>query len=138
MTRQFVDTNVLVYAYDLGAGERHERARQLVDELAVGRQGAVSVQVLQEFYVTITRKAAVPVASAVARQRVAALNLWPVHAPAGGDVVAAAELAERWQVSFWDAMILQSASQLGCATLWTEDLNDGQTVDGVMIRNPFA
>ncbi|MDR3359192.1 MAG: PIN domain-containing protein [Bifidobacteriaceae bacterium] len=101
-------------------------------------QGEVSVQVLQEFYVTITRKAAVQASPAVARQRVTALNIWRVHASVGADVVAAAELAERQRVSFWDAMILRRASQPSCATVWTEDLNDGKAVDGVVIRNTFA
>ncbi|MDR1512306.1 MAG: PIN domain-containing protein [Propionibacteriaceae bacterium] len=137
MTRQFVDTNVLVYAYDTGAGDRHEIARQLVGDLGDSQAGAISVQVLQEFYVTLSRKAAVPVPPAEARRHLLALSRWAVHAPTPSDVIAAAEAAEQHQLSFWDAMILRSARQLGCSTLWTEGLNSGQVIDGVEVANPF-
>jgi predicted nucleic acid-binding protein len=137
LTGQFVDTNVLVYAYDTGAGDRHETARELVGDLGDSQSGALSVQVLQEFYVTISRKAQVPVPPAEARRHLLALSRWAVHAPTPSDVIAAAEAAERHQLSFWDAMILRSARQLGCSTLWTEALNAGQVVDGVTVVNPF-
>lgn len=135
---EFVDTNVLLYAYDPAAGQRHDRTRELVGELGRRRDGALSVQVLQEFYVNATRKVAVPMTPSDAIERVGVLARWPVHSPHAGDVVAAADLAERHQLSFWDAMIVRSASEMGCNTLWTEDLNAGQVIDGVRIANPFA
>lgn len=138
MTLAFVDTNILVYAYDAGAGERHERAVDLVSRLGRDQSGAISVQVLQEFYVTMTRKIAVTMDPEVARERVRILSRWRVHSPLAADVLAAAELAQSAQVSFWDAMIVRSASALGCAVLWSEDLNAGQRIDGVLVRNPFA
>ncbi|MGH3664836.1 MAG: PIN domain-containing protein [Egibacteraceae bacterium] len=134
---EFVDTNVLLYAYDAAAGERHQRAAQLVGQLGAKRRGALSVQVLQEFYVNATRKIEQPLDHGTAVGRVRTLSRWPTHAPKGPDVIAAAELAARVRLSFWDAMFLRSAAVLGCPTLWSEDLGDGQRVDDVVVRNPF-
>lgn len=138
MRPQFVDTNVLLYAYDPAAGARHEAARELVGRLGRDRQGVLSVQVLQEFYVNVVRKIAVPLPPADARQRLRVLSRWPVHSPLAADVLAAAELAESSQLSFWDAMILRSAAAMDCDVLWSEDLNAGQVIAGVEVRNPFA
>ncbi|MCL2780483.1 MAG: PIN domain-containing protein [Actinomycetia bacterium] len=138
MTGEFVDTNVLLYAYDASAGARHERALALVSRLGRARTGVLSVQVLQEFYVNAVGKIAEPLTPEAARERLRVLSRWTVHAPLAHDVLAAAELAARYQLSFWDAMIVRSASASGCDTLWTEDLNAGQRIAGVAIRNPFA
>lgn len=137
MTGEFVDTNILLYAYDASAGERHRRARDLVGTLGRNRQGVLSVQVLQEFYVNATRKLAVRLSAAEARERVRTLGRWPTHAPLAPDVIAASEIAEEHQQSFWDAMIIRSASRMECGVLWSEDLNDGQVIRGVEVRNPF-
>jgi predicted nucleic acid-binding protein len=137
VTVEFVDTNVLVYAYDPSTDGRHTAARDLLERLWRERNGALSVQVLQEFYVTITRKVRVPVAADVATERLRSLARWRVHAPLADDAVAAAEISTRHQLSFWDAMIVRSAAEVGCHTLWTEDLNDGQQIEGVRIQNPF-
>jgi predicted nucleic acid-binding protein len=138
VTFEFVDTNVLLYAYDPSAGERHERARELVGRLGRDRRGALSVQVLQEFYVNAVRKVAVPVAPADAQRRLRVLSHWRAHSPRPGDVIAAADLAERHRIAFWDAMIVNSAARLECSVLWTEDLNDGQKLAGVQVSNPFV
>jgi predicted nucleic acid-binding protein len=134
VTLEFVDTNVLLYAYDPSAGDRHEQASHLVGRLGRERRGAVSVQVLQEFYVNAVRKVAVPVPPAEALKRLRAR----AHSPRPGDVLAAVGLAERHRMGFWDAMIVQSAIRLGCAVLWTEDLNTGQGFVGVRVSNPFV
>jgi len=136
-TLEFVDTNVLLYAYDRSAGDLHTRAADLVGTLGGRRQGAVSVQVLQEFYVTATRKIAEPLSHEAASDRIRALARWPVHAPRADDVLVAARLARDSQLSFWDAMIVRSAGALGCVTLWSQDLNHGQRIAGVVVRNPF-
>lgn len=135
---EFIDTNVLLYAYDREAGPRHERAAALVGELGAQRKGAISVQVLQEFYVNVTRKITRPLDHDTAVARLRVLARWPLHAPRGTDVAVAAELARTQQLSFWDAMILRSADVLACSTLWSEDMSDGQRVAGVTIRNPFG
>ena len=135
--RQFVDTNVLVYAYDVTAGDKHSRARALVNELWDSREGYLSVQVLQEFFVTTTRKIPRPLGAPAAVQIIDDLAHWHVHAPAASDVLAAIDIHQRTGASFWDAMILRSAKELGCQTLHTEDLNPGQEYEGVQVRNPF-
>lgn len=134
----FVDTNVLLYAYDRSAGSRHERAAALVARLGARRLGAISVQVLQEFYVNATRKIAEPLDHELAVERVRVLSRWPVHAPQAIDVIAAARLRHDAQLSFWDAMIVHSAQTLGCVMLWSEDLTDGQRLAGVVVRDPFS
>jgi predicted nucleic acid-binding protein len=138
MSLAFVDTNVLLYAYDGTAGIRNRQARQLLARLGRERDGAISIQVLQEFYVNATRKIASPITPRDARARIRLLTHWHCHSPLPRDVLAATELAERYQLSFWDAMILRSASELGCSTLWTEDLTHGQELAGVRVANPFA
>lgn len=134
---EFVDTNVLIYAYDRTAGDRHLRAKVLVAELWKSRRGCLSVQVLQEFYVVGVRKLT-QTASSELRLILSDLALWRVHTPDTSDVLAAADLHQRYQVSFWDAMVLQSAGRLACAVVWSEDLNPGQSYQGVRVMSPFA
>lgn len=135
---EFIDTNVLLYAYDATSGRRHEQARQLVGRLGRSRLGAISVQVLQEFYVTSVRKIVLPLTPEKARARLRVLGRWPTHAPMSGDVLAASALSEDHQITFWDAMIIRSATELGCDRLWTEDLKDGQIISGVRISSPWT
>jgi predicted nucleic acid-binding protein len=135
--RQFVDTNVLVYAYDVTAGTKRDRARNLMEGLWNTRQGCLSVQVLQEFFVTTTRKIPRPLKALEAARIIEDLAHWHVHAPAAADVLAAVDVHRRTGVSFWDAMILRSATELGCGTVHSEDLNPGQEYDGVEVSNPF-
>jgi predicted nucleic acid-binding protein len=136
--RQFVDTNVLVYAHDVTAGDRHVKARSLIEELWRSRDGCLSVQVLQEFFVTTTRKIPKPLEIPAAARIVGDLARWHVHAPVADDVVAAIDLHRQTHVSFWDAMILRSAKQLGCQIVQSEDLNPGQDYEGVQVRSPFG
>ena len=133
--REFVDTNVLVYAFDLDAGPKRERAIELLSRLSNARTGCVSIQVLQEFYVTATRK--LPMPASEARKQVERLGTWTVHRPSVEDVVAAIRTHTESQISFWDAMILRSASKLGCSAVWSEDLSHGQSWGAVSVRNPF-
>lgn len=135
--RQFVDTNVLVYAHDTSAGTKHLRARALVEDLWASGAGCLSVQVLQEFYVAVTRKVAKPAAPAIARQIVKSLTNWTVHTPGVDDVLAAIDTQTRLGISFWDALIVQSASRLGCERIITEDLSHTAVYQGVKAVNPF-
>jgi len=134
---QFVDTNILIYAHDLSSGPKHTHARGLIQELWQSGEGCLSVQVLQEFYVNVTQKVAKPLATEVAAQIIADLSAWQIHRPGVEDVLDAMRLQDRYQLSFWDAMIVASAVQLGCQTLWTEDLNPGQVYDQVTVLSPF-
>ena len=135
---EFVDTNVLLYAYDADAGDRHAAAFAMMDRLWREHRGALSIQVLQEFYVNVTRKAATPLGPDSAAERLQSLARWRVHSPLADDVVAAARWSTRYQLSFWDAMIVRSAAELRCDTLWTEGLSDGQVIEGVRLANPFS
>ena len=135
---QFVDTNVLVYAHDKSAGQKHTRAKVLVEELWHSGTGCLSVQVLQEFYIAVTRKVRQPLSSDAALQIVECLSSWRVHAPAAEDVLEAIKVHQRYGLSFWDAMIVCSASALGCGVIWSEDLNAGQRYGAVKVVNPFS
>ena len=134
----FVDTNVLVYAYDADAGAKHGTARQRLQHLWETESGLMSTQVLQEFYVTVTRKLSSPLPRRTAREVVATYRAWPVHRPDVDDVVAASELEQRRQLSFWDALVIISAQRSGAHALLTEDLQDGQRFDELSVANPFA
>ena len=121
---QFVDTNVLIYAHDQSAGAKHERASALLKELWENGNGCLSVQVLQEFYVNVTRKIAKPLDVDTAKRVIADLGQWTVHSPNVEDVVEAIDAQGRFKLSFWDSMIITSAARLGCSIVWSEDLND--------------
>jgi predicted nucleic acid-binding protein len=136
--RQFVDANVLVYAYDASAGRKKIAAEELLARLWEAGDGCLSVQVLQEFFVTVTAKVAEPLSVDEAADRVREFGAWTVFAPAANDVLRAIELHKQNKLNFWDAMIVHAAAELGCDVLWSEDLSDGQTIRGVRIENPFA
>lgn len=135
--REFVDSNVLVYAHDRGAVAKAERAQELIDRIWAAGTGALSIQVLQEFFVIVTGKLAQTVDPEPAADAVADFGRWSVHSPTAGDVLGAIEIHRRTGISFWDALIVRSAQVLGCGTLWTEDLSPGQMYDGVRVANPF-
>jgi predicted nucleic acid-binding protein len=94
--------------------------------------------VLQEFFVTVTKKVARPLPVEEAEERLREFATWRVFAPTADDVLAAIGVHAQARIRFWDAMIVLAASESGCDVLWTEDLNDGQLLRGVRIRNPFA
>ena len=133
--REFVDTNILIYAFDRSAGPKREAAAAVVERLWSERAGCVSLQVLQESYVTATRKLSMPAADAASQ--VERLGKWVVHRAAFEDVLSAIQLHRRKQVAFWDAMILTSAVKLGCSVLWTEDLSHGQRWGALVVQSPF-
>lgn len=134
----FVDTNILVYAEDRDSGPKQEAAKDLVVKLWNERQGIVSVQVLQEFYVTVTRKMRRPLRPARALEIVREYLAWTVIDNTGALLVAAVNLQMKAGLSFWDAAIVQAALEAGCDTLYSEDLNPGQKFGGLAIVNPFA
>jgi predicted nucleic acid-binding protein len=134
----FVDTNILVYAYDTDAGNKRAVATERLARLWEEESGRVSTQVLQEFYVTVTRKLPTPLDRAVAREIVAGYAVWHPFRPDVDDLVAASQLEERHRLSFWDAMIIVAAQQSRATSLLSEDLQDSQTFGGVRVTNPFA
>lgn len=137
-SREFVDANVLVYAFDASAGKKRATAERLLARLWEDGTGCLSVQVLQEFFVTVTAKVARPLKINEAVDRIRELSAWPVFAPTADDVVAAIALHQQAKLSFWDAMVIHAAAESGCDVLWTEDLKDGQVLRSVRVRNPFV
>jgi predicted nucleic acid-binding protein len=135
--KYFVDTNILVYAHDIAAGAKHERAKALVESLWHRRSGVVSTQVLQELCVNIRRKAKHPVDLRTAREIVTDYLSWDVVTNTAESVVEALELEEHYHISFWDARIIQAAKASGAAVLYSEDLSDGQTYRSVRVVNPL-
>jgi predicted nucleic acid-binding protein len=138
MPVEFVDTNVLVYAYDQSAGEKYRSAMTLMERLWNSGDGVLSSQVLQEFYVTVTSKIPRPITSRRAREIISDLGTWTVAALEVADIVNASELSERHRLNFWDALILAAAQREDVEILWSEDFNHGQNYGGVIVRNPFV
>ena len=134
--RVFLDTNILVYAHDLDAGDRHARAKRLIGDLWRGPSEAwLSVQVLQELYVSLLRLGMPETnVAGVVRDHMG----WPVVQNTSELLRSAISVRGRWHVSLWDALILAAAQEAGAVTLWTEDLNDGQDYGGVVARNPLV
>lgn len=137
IAKTFVDTNILVYAHDVDQAEKHEAARTLLIELMQSRTGVLSPQVLQEFYVTVTRKMAKPLSKSAARAIVEDYRVWCTETTAA-EVAAAFQIEDEAKISFWDALICASAVKSGATVLLSEDMNSGQEIAGVRIRNPFA
>jgi len=134
--RSFFDTNILVYADDKRADAKQGRAIDLVAEHRHDGTGVVSLQVLQEYFVTVTRK--LNVDPHVARRKVEILSEFDVVTPEVADILAAIDLHRLHGFSFWDALIFRAAKQAGCRVLLSEDLQPGRETDGVQIVNPFA
>lgn len=135
---QFVDTNVLVYAHDKSAGKKHERAKALIAGLWDSGNGCVSIQVLEEFYVTVVQKVPNPLEPEVACQIISDLSQWHVHVPDVDDILEAVRVQQRNKLSFWDSLIIWSAKSLGCEVVWTEDLSHGRSYEGVKVLSPFS
>jgi predicted nucleic acid-binding protein len=135
--RVFVDTNVLVYAYDASAGPKREAAKKLLIDLWESGLGVISTQVIQEFFVTVTRKLPKRMDSHVARNVVEDLLKWDVVIVDGPMMLDAIDLQIRQPVSFWDALIIAAAVRRGCGFLLSEDLKHGMKIHGVTVRNPF-
>ena len=136
--RSLADTNVLVYAHDVEAGERHEVAAGLVAAFWESGSDATSTQVLQEFYVNATRKIPKPVPRAVARQIVRTYAVWQTEIVGPAEIERASELEEQHQMSFWDALIVAAAVKAGATRVLSEDMSAGRSIAGVVIENPFS
>jgi predicted nucleic acid-binding protein len=135
--KTFVDTNVLIYAHDIDAGAKHEVAKNALGELWSQRTGVLSVQVLQEFYVTVTRKIATPLSKEEARLVVNNYSIWCTETTPA-ELSMAFRIEDDSRIRFWDALIVASATKCGAVRILSEDLNAGQVIAGVRIENPFA
>ena len=135
--KAFVDTNVLVYAHDSSAGEKYEKAKSLVRKLWTERTGVVSTQVLQEFYVTVRKKVLHPGDISNAKRWLSHYVNWHVIENDGSAVLQAIDVEQRYQLSFWDALIVQAANRADTPLLYSEDLNHDKRYGAVRVENPF-
>lgn len=134
--REFLDTNVLIYADDARDPRKRTRARELIRRLLRERRGVLSLQVLQEFFAAATRK--LGMRSEDARRRVVEYSRFDVVTLGAADLVAAIDLHRLHHLSIWDALIVRAALNGACTTLLTEDMQPGYVIEKVTFRNPFA
>jgi predicted nucleic acid-binding protein len=134
--KSFVDTNILVYAHRISVGPKHDRAKQLLAELWAAESGVISTQVLQEFCFTVRRLARnYPTNELV--ETIRQFSQWTVVTNTSDSVLNALSLESRYEISFWDALIINAAQVSEAVVLYTEDLNHGQLFGSVRVINPF-
>jgi predicted nucleic acid-binding protein len=136
MSAEFVDTNVLVYAHDGGAGAKHAKSIDLLSRLFEEQNGALSVQVLAEFYAVAIRK--LGMTGEEAEAVITDLGSWAIHRPGHADLIRASRIHLRQSVSWWDSLIVNSAMELGCRVLWSEDFADRRRFGALTVRSPFS
>lgn len=133
----FIDTNILVYAHDSTQGEKHERAQALVETLWESGEGILSTQVLQELCINLRRKSARPLSAEETRKLIVDYSSWDVVVNTADSVLQALDFESRYQISFWDALIVQAATSCEATIIYSEDLADGQTYGPVRVVNPL-
>ncbi len=136
--KTFLDSNILVYAHDRGAGEKHIIAQREIDRMWKERSGVLSTQVLQESYVTLTQKTKTTLSLKAAKEIIVQYGFWEVVVPQKEDLYDAIDLQSKYRFSFWDALIVQSALKADCTELISEDLQNLQKIKTLTIRNPFS
>jgi predicted nucleic acid-binding protein len=137
-SKYFVDTNILMYAHDPSHGDKHKKARTLVEHLWRSGQGVISTQVLQELCVNLQRKVAQPLSKDEVRRLLQDYLTWEVVVNSPLSTLEAFELANQHQISFWDALILHSAETAEAAVLYSEDFSSGQHYGNVQVTNPLT
>jgi predicted nucleic acid-binding protein len=133
----FLDTNILVYAHDSTQGAKHERAKALVETLWESGDGILSTQVLQELCINLRRKSARPLSVPETRKLVEDYSTWGIVVNTAESVLQALDFESRYQISFWDALIVQAATSSEARIIYSEDLADGQTYGAVRVVNPL-
>lgn len=135
--KSFIDTNVLIYAYDVDANSKRAAAKTVLKNLWDSGNGVLSMQVLQEFYVNVTRKISSPLPRATARRVVNSYAVWCVDI-SSDELAAAFQIEDDARIGFWDALIVASAIKSGAVRIFSENLNARQVIRGIRIENPFA
>ncbi len=133
----FVDSSILVYTHDCSIPVKHAKAREVVRQCWAEETGCLSLQVLQEFYVSINRKVQRPLSREVARDPIATYSVWRLALLTPDHVIAASHLEERYQLQFWDALIVSAVQLLNVETILSEDFQHGFEIEGISIRNPL-
>lgn len=134
--KTFVDSNVLIYAHDVDAGKKRAAAARILEDLWAERLGALSLQVLQEFYVNVTRKISSPISRESARAVVNTYAIWCIPT-SPVELATAFRIEDEARIGFWDALIVAAALKAGADRILSEDLNRGQRIRGIRIENPF-
>jgi predicted nucleic acid-binding protein len=135
--KTFVDSNVLIYAHDVDAGKKRATAARALEELWSSRLGVLSLQVLQEFYVNVTRKISTPLLRETARAVVGTYAVWCVETTPA-ELSTAFRIEDEARIGFWDALIVAAALKAGADRILSEDLSRGQRIRGIRIENPFS
>ena len=136
--KTFVDTNILVYAYDRGAGRKHTLAQSAIEQLWQDNSGVLSTQVLQEFYVNVRRKAQRPISITSARSLIADYMVWDPVVNDGTSILEAMDAERGYKISFWDALIVVAAQRCGADVILSEDFNHGRRFGSVQVLDPFV
>jgi len=137
--RVFVDTNLLVYAYDRSEPEKQRQASRILDRLALAGMGVIDTQIMAEFFVAVTRKISAPLSVAEAYQRIQNyIRSWPVLGISEMVVLEAARGVRDHQFSFWDAQIWAAARLNQIPVVFSEDFNTGSIIEGISFVNPFS
>lgn len=134
----FVDTNVLLYSFDDRDLDKQRLARAWLTAIWTRRCGRLSTQVLNEFYANARKRFATAISAGDARAEVRRYQLWQPWLIDQATIDTAWAVESRWQVNYWDALMVAAAQHMGCTLLLTEDLQHDQHIDGVRIVNPFV
>ena len=135
--KMFIDTNILIYAFDVSAGKKHQVASHILSDLWNSGLGVLSTQVLQEFYINVVQKIQKPIDQKMAQEIIRDLLKWHVVVNNGDSILDAIDISEKYGYSFWDSLIIEAALTGGVSVLLSEDLQHGQVISGVTISNPF-
>ena len=133
----FVDTNVLIYAFDTGEPAKQALAQGLLDRLTDDDELVLSTQVLKEFFSVVTRRIKQPLTADAAEQTVRHFARFPIIGTDVSLLLLAIARHRKDSVSIWDALIVEAARRAKAKTLYTEDLQDGRDFDGLAVENPF-
>jgi predicted nucleic acid-binding protein len=136
--RAFLDTNILVYAFDQHEPHKQRKAQELITDGIEKENLLLSVQVLCEFFNVVTRNIPQPMTPNEAQEIIGTISILPVQEIDLTMVNRAIDTHKRYQISYWDALIVSAAERAGCTLILSEDLSDGQTYHNIVVRNPFT
>lgn len=136
--RVFLDTNIVVYAHDKTDPDKKAKSQAILFECLRTGTGVISAQVLSEFFVTITQKIEQPISPDRARKEIVLLSTMATIDIDATLVVEAVNIKERWQLSYWDSLILAAAERAGCEKVYSEDMSDGQCYGSLTVCNPYV
>lgn len=133
----FVDTNILVYAHDRDAGKKHESAKRILKKLWENQNAVISLQILQEFFTTLTKKINPSLSAKHARELVEVYSAWEVFLLQPINLLEAIDLQMKYKFSFWDSLVIRTAQLAECSFILSEDLQHKQKIEKIRLHNPF-